>query len=316
MSAENLTILEKYHPTHVDDLKLPARITNLIAENANRVGYRMLFYGPPGTGKTSTATLLNNDRNKFDVLYLSGSNDFNVATMREKIYPFASNHSVLNKQKTIIIDEFENIADKLQDAFKIVLDRSKKVNFIFITNEIEKVNSALLSRCTQVEYNFVGNELTEQQNHYLLLLKKIVETEKLSFDNSGLRELYVRNFPDIRHSLVTIQQLIDSKLMINAENVKASSEIGVQNLELYALIETQHDAQKFYEESTVYKGREKECFNSLAEPYFRYLNSTGKFEQTLKTAIIVAKYSNTFSNSVSKFGNFFAMLCELRTVFR
>ena len=138
----------------------------------------------------------------------------------------------------------------------------------------------------------------------------------MNFDNTGLRELYVRNFPDIRHSLVTIQQLVDSKLMINAENVKSSSEIGVQNLELYTLIESQHDAQKFYEESTVYKGKEKECLNSLAEPYFRYLNSTGKFEQTLKVAVIVAKYSNTFTNSVSKFGNFFAMLCELLTVFR
>lgn len=310
------TIIEKYQPKTIDELKLPERIMKLIDANKDRVGYRFLFYGPPGTGKTSTATLLNRSKEKYDVLYLSGSNDFNVSVMREKVYPFASNHSILGKQKTIIIDEFENISDKIQDAFKIVLDKSKKVNFIFITNEIEKVNSALLSRCAQVEYNFIGNEMIEQQNNYILLLKTIIETEGLKYQNNGIKELYVKNFPDIRHSLVTIQQLIDSDLEINAENVRSASEIGVQNIELYQLIESQIDSQKFYETATIFKGKERECFNSLAEPYFRYLNQNGKFEQTLKAAVIIAKYSNMYTNSTSKFGTFFAMLVELRTLFR
>jgi DNA polymerase III delta prime subunit len=315
-NTNTLTLIEKYTPKTLDELKLPSRIANLIEENINRKGYRFLFYGPPGTGKTSTSKLLNSDKNNFDVLYLSGSNDFNVQTLREKVYPFASNHSVLGKQKTIIIDESENIADKIQDAFKIILDTAKSVNFIFITNEVEKMNSAIMSRCTQVEYNYQSHELKEQQNNYILFLKNVVDTENIAYNNSGIKELYIKNFPDFRYSLICMQQMIDSKQEINAENVKNVSEIGVQNIELYELIEKEFDAQKFYEKATSYKGKERESLNSLAEPYFRYLNQNNKFEQTLKSAVIVAKYSNMMSLTTTKFGTFFAMLVELRTLHR
>jgi hypothetical protein len=50
---------------------------------------------------------------------------------------FASGMSVMQKQKTVIIDEAENIRNNLFDAFKIILDKCVNVNFIFITNEIE-----------------------------------------------------------------------------------------------------------------------------------------------------------------------------------
>lgn len=316
MEPQKLTLLEKYAPKNLEELKLPERIHNLITENIDRQGYRFVLYGPPGTGKTTTARLLNKDKSKFEVLYLSGSNNFNTATLTEKIYPFAGNHSVLQKQKTIIIDEFENIADKLQDAFKVILDSSKKVNFIFITNEVEKINSAIMSRCTQIEYNFQNNEMIEQQNNYLLFLKNICVQEKIEYDNTGLKELYIKNFPDFRHSLVTIQQMIDSKKILNSFNVKNISESGVQDIELYKMLEEIVDAQKFYEKSSEYKGREKETINALAEPYFRYLNSNGKFEQTLKAAVIVSKYSNMMSNTTTKFGTLFACLVELRTLFR
>lgn len=310
------TILEKYAPKTLVELKLPVRIHNLVSQNIDRPGYRFIFYGPPGTGKTTLSRLLNKDRNKFDVLYLSGSNNFNTAILTDKIYPFAGSHSALGKQKTIIVDECENIADKLQDAFKIILDSSKNVNFIFITNEVNKVNSAIMSRCTQVEFNYNAAELKEQQDNYILFLLNILKTEELTFDNSGIKELYIKNFPDFRHSLVNIQQMIDSKQPITSENVKAITEVGVQNIDLYELIEKETDSQKFYEKATEFKGKEKASMNSLTEPYFRYLNSQGKFDQTLKAAVIVAKYSNMLSTSTTEFGTFFAMLVELRTLFR
>lgn len=314
--THNQTILEKYQPKTIESLKLPERIMSIIDAVQNRQGYRLLLYGQQGTGKTTTARLLNNDKDKFDVLYLSGSNDFNIQTLREKIYPFAGSHSVLKKQKTIIIDEAENMKDVIQDAFKIVLDASKKVNFIFITNEIEKIIPPVQSRFTKIEYNFNEQELVEQRNNYLMYIKNIVDTEKIEYDNTGIKELYIRNFPDFRQSLVVIQQIIDGKQKLTRDTVIQTAEQGVQDTILYDILLKEHDAQKFYEACSGYKSKEKEAINSLAEPFFRYLNSIGKFEQTIKSAIVVAKYSNMYSTATSKFGTFFAMMSELRTIFR
>lgn len=311
-AEDKLDLIIKYAPKTLEDLKLPKRMHNLISEQINKDLYRLLLFGLPGTGKTTTAKLISKGH---DVLYLSGSNDFNVEVMRQKIYPFCSNHSVLNKTKTIIIDEAENMSNKIQDAFKIVLDNSKSVNFIFITNEIEKMNTAVRSRCVNIEYNYQGNEIQEQTVNYVTFLKRVAEAEKISFTPEGLKQLYKINFPDFRHLLVTMQQIVDSKQSITVESVNNISESGIQNIPLYEALDIA-DSQKFYEICSSFKGQERECLIALGEPYFKYLNSKGKFEQTIKASIIVSKYCNQFVTTITKFGTFFGCMSELRSIMR
>jgi DNA polymerase III gamma/tau subunit len=313
---DELTLVQKYKPKTLAELKLPVRIANILLECEKRQGYRLLLHGWAGTGKTSTALLLNSNRKKFEVLYLSGSNDFNVQTLREKVYPFAGNHSVLGLQKTVIIDEAENIQMKTQQAFKIILDSAKNVNFIFITNHIEKMDDAVLSRCTQISYDYNTAESNEQANLYVGFLQHIATQEKIPFENRGLKELYLKNFPDYRHSLVTMQQLKDSKLSITEQNVKISVETISQDLILYEFLTGNLEPQLFFEKCTTYKGRERDSISSLSEPFFLYLNSLGKFDETLKGAIIVSKYSNMMETSFNKFGTFFACMVELKSLFR
>jgi len=311
--AESKTLLEIFAPKTLDELKLPARIITLILENKDRVGFRLLCSGTPGTGKSSTAKLIAMGH---DVMMLSGSNDFNVETMRQKVYPFVSSFSALNKQKTLIIEECENIKDAIQDSFKMVLDSSKKVNFIFLTNEVEKVNSAIKSRSTHIEYDFRMQEVEEQKVHYATFMVNVCKTVGIPYDGAGLTELMKINFPDFRHLLVALQTFHDTKQTVNAVNVKLISESGKQNIELYEAIENPTDSQKFYEKMTEFKGKERECILSLGEPYFNYLNGKGKWDQTLKAAKIVADYSNRFVTTINKFGTFLACTVELKTLFR
>jgi len=311
---ENILLLEKYFPKNFDELILPVRIKTVLLKTMTKTGFRILLYSSPGTGKTTTSRLMTVGH---DVKYLSGSNDFKIDTFRNTVVPFSSGFSVLNKSKTVIIDECENIQDKLQDAFKIVLDKCMNVNYIFITNEIEKVNEAIRSRCTNLDYDFIGTELEEQKKNFIQFCLNVCKSENINFDKKGMNTLFRVNFPDFRHVLVHLQEIKDSNEDVTFENIKKLVDSGKQNIELYSIIENLSlNGKEFYEEMTKFKGKERESLLSLGEPFFEYLNSKELYNKTLEAAIIVDKYSTNFVSSIGKFGTLLACIVELRSIFR
>lgn len=317
MEQNKITLMEKYFPQKWEDIKLPNNIRQLLTEMQNQVGYRLMMYGSAGLGKTSTARLMVSDTDKFETLYLSGSNDFTIDVLRNKVMQFASGFSVTGKQKTCIIDECENIRDNIQDTFKIILDQCKKVNFIFITNEIEKVNAALRSRCTCIEYDFAGADMKEQQKNYVKYILEICKAENIKHDADGVKYLYNKLFPDFRHLLVTLQQLIDSEQSLTVDTLKKMSDNGKQDEELYKMVmDLSITGKILYEQLSKRKGKERECFISLGEPFFEYLNDQEKYDKTLQVAVIVSKYSDMFASSINKFVTFLGCINELRSIFR
>ncbi len=316
-NSTSKNLMELYFPKTWEDIKLPTRVKSLLTEMQEKPGYRLLMYSSPGCGKTSTARLMVNNPDKYEVQYLSGSNDFKIETLRTKVMQFATGFSVLQKHKVVIIDECENIRDNLQDAFKILLDQAKNVSFIFITNEIEKVNSAIRSRCTQIEYEFSGEDLIEQQNNFIKFALQICKEQNIPFENAAIKQLYIRLFPDFRHLIVSLQQIKDSKQSLTLASVKAMSDNGKQIKELYDLVlDLQLSQKQLYENASKFKGKERECLMSLGEPFFQYLNDEEKYDKTLQVAVIVAKYSEMFVTSINKFVTLLSCLVELRSIFR
>lgn len=316
--SSNTTLLEKYAPRDWETIVLPEKIKSSLMNIKQQKGYRVLFYGSPGNGKTSSSKILTIGDN---VLYLSGSNDFNVETLRSKVTPFASGMAVKGVTKTVIIDEFENIRDNVQDAFKIILDKCKNTNFIFCTNEVEKVNTALRSRCTQFDYDFVSSNLEEHKRNYIKwlvnIVKDIVAEYKIKATKEGINLLVKNNFPDFRHTLVTLQQVIDSGSDITEEAIASCSDNTKQIVELYELIMNNGSSgEKFYQEACAYKSRERECLMALGEPFFKYLNDNSQWEKVIPAAVIVAKYCDNYNMSINKFVSFLSCISELKTLFR
>jgi replication factor C subunit 3/5 len=316
MEQKQITLLQKYFPKTWDDLILPVRIKTILTENRNKIGYRLLLHSSPGTGKTTTSRLICQGTDN-EILYLSGSNNFNTELFNSKVMGFAGGMSVLKKQKTIIIDEAENIADKLQDAFKILLDQCKSVNFIFITNEVEKMNDAIRSRCTNIDYDFANDDLTEQKQNFVKFAINICNEENIKFDNKGLKALFDLNFPDFRHLLVNLQQIQDANEDITFETIRKFSESGKQMLDLYAIIQNPAiNGKELYGELTKFKSKEKECLLSLGEPFFEFLNTNDLYDKTLDVAIIISKYSDSYVMSINKFVTLMACIIELKSLFR
>lgn len=317
-----MTLLEKYMPHDWDTIVLPESVKKNLQNIQKQRGYRLLLFGSPGNGKSSSARIMAKDDS---VKYLSGSNDFNIDTLRSKVYAFAGNKSVTGQQKTIIIDEFENIRDNIQDAFKIILDQAKSTNFIFCTNEVEKVNSAIRSRCTNFEYDFINSNYEEFFKLYSGWLGKIVreilQDKGIEYSKEihgpALVEIRKNNFPDFRHTLVTLQSIIDSEQDITVESVSKCSVNTKQLVELYNLVMDQTIApDKLYGEICKYKDTEKDALLSLGEPFFKYLNDRGLYDKTIMVATVVSKYCDSYLVSINKFVTFMACINELRTIFR
>ena len=312
-TQQKQSLIEKYFPSEWEDLILPDNIKTSLENIRDSKYFRLLLYSSPGTGKTTTARLMTLGHR---VLYLSGSNDFNINTLREKVYPFASSDNTIDgRRKTIIIDEADGIKDNIQIAFKITLDTSKNCNFIFCTNEVDKINDAIRSRCTNFDYDFINDNLEEHRRKYAKHILDICKEQNIKYDSQGLKRLIKYNFPDFRHSLVVMQQIMDAGLVITEENVINCSESSRQNIQLYELIDSpQINGSDLYEKVCQYKGSEKETLISLGEPYFKYLNDKGEYERTLKVAEVMSQYYDSYFQSINKFVTLFSCISTLRKI--
>ncbi len=311
MSFEEKFII-KYQIKNFDDLKLPKRIKTIIESDKNKI-FRFLFYGSAGLGKTTLAKILSKNH---EVLYLSGSNDFSVNTLRQKVYPFCNGFSTTGKPKIVVIDECERIQTKTQDAFKIILDSSiKTTKFIFITNNVTKIIEPVKSRLTAINFNYTGAELTEQQGYYMQYIVDICRKEGIKFDKEGMMEFFKRNFPDFRKSLTLLETFKNTDKSISVQTLIESQEIvGKQNQEIYDLIENpkNYDAKSVYSIVGKYRNNEEEVLQSLCEPFFAYLNNKNKFEKTLSVALIMNKYTSEYNLTINKFALLLSCIQELR----
>ena len=207
------------------------------------------------------------------------------------------------------------MSPKIQDAWKVILDTATKINFIFITNEIENLTAPVKSRFTKIEYNYTDEELKIQKINYINNIIKICKDENIPYNNDGVKQLFIKHFPDFRQILIILQQFIDNNQEVNLQNVLNLNESSLKDIELYEMFNI-NSSQEFYQKATQYKGREKDALLSLGEPFFEYLNAQGKFDKTLRVAMIVSAYSNQYINTFNKFVCLFSCLTEIKNVLR
>lgn len=173
----------------------------------------LLYSKEPGLGKTSSAKILANNLDA-SVLYINGSDENGVDTIRDKIKSFASTLS-FSRWKICIIDEFDYVSINGQAILRNLMETfSATTRFILTCNYIEKIIEPIQSRCQS--FNLYAATKKEIASHII----NILNIENITYDITDLSVIIKSGYPDLRTIINTLQsQIVDNKLIIDSKSI-------------------------------------------------------------------------------------------------
>jgi len=207
MEKEYLFV-EKYRPKTVSDCILPEHLKKMFQDIVNSKEIpNMILSGGPGCGKTTVAKAICNELH-VDTIFINGSENGNIDTLRTTIRNFASTVSLGNeKLKVVILDEGDYInPQSTQPALRGLIEEfSNNCRFIITCNFKNRIIEPLHSRCTVVDFKIPAKEKPKMAIQLLEKLKIILSKENIKFDEKVLVELIMKYFPDFRRIIGEIQ---------------------------------------------------------------------------------------------------------------
>lgn len=212
-----MLLTEKYRPQTVQDMvfindEFETKFKSWCSNKS--LDSHVIFYGVPGTGKSSSINVLINELGTTDYIRINISDKTSIDDMR-KVIDYSS-VPPLNGIKLVILEEFERASKPAQSSLKYVMEQySGWCRFILTTNDISKVDEAIISRCQLYHFN------TLKFKEYVERVVHILQTEGIVFENVEILTKYIQTYyPDLRACINAIaQHTIDNHLTIMGESV-------------------------------------------------------------------------------------------------
>ena len=229
--------VEKYRPKKIRDCILPEDTKKTFTEFLKQKEIpNLLLSGTAGTGKTTVARALCEELGA-DYIIINGSDEGRqIDTLRNKIKNFASTVSLTESSahKVVIIDEADYMnADSVQPALRNFIETfHSNCRFIFTCNYKSKILPALHSRCTVIDFAIKNGQKVKTAQALLKRLGKILEEEKIKYDNKVLAELIQKHYPDFRRVINELQRYsvrgeIDSGILFSLSEANTKELIKI-----------------------------------------------------------------------------------------
>ena len=214
--------VEKYRPQKIEDCVLPKSLKEnfkQFIDSGNLPNF--LFCGTAGVGKTTVAKALCNEVGA-EYLFINGSEESGIDTLRTKIKGFASTISLTDSKKVVIIDEADYLnPNSTQPALRAFIEEfSANCRFIFTCNYKNRIIEPLHSRCAVVDFKIDNAEKQEIAGSFFKRVSGILKQENVEFDPKVVADLVMKHFPDWRRVLNELQRYsvsgkIDAGILVN-----------------------------------------------------------------------------------------------------
>lgn len=228
---------EKYRPQQIEDYVFSDSTTEQkIKEWINKKDFpHLLFYGPPGTGKSTLVGLLLKYCNITDFQRINASNKTGIDDTRDVI-EYASIPPEDGSFKVIILEEMDRLSPQAQDSLKTVMeDYSEWCRFILTTNHVNKITTAMKSRCQDVEVKKLNIE------QFSARILSILNSEGIAVNDVNIITQYVKTYyPDLRKCIGALEKNSVNNVLQSLSSSSYASEIFEKAMDFFK----DHDIRK------------------------------------------------------------------------
>ena len=312
-NLENILWTEKYRPNNLKDCILPARIRSVLADG---VKMNMLFHGSAGIGKTTIAKALCHQFGH-NTLYINGSTENSIDTIRNKITEFAMNQSILhyeNPIKVVLIDECDGFSQQAWQGMRATVEQyASNTRFLLTCNYVDRIPDPIQSRFQMIDFNFNSDEAKEIMIGQFKRIMNICHNEGISISKEAALKMVKTFYPDFRSVINHLQRFkLEGKTSIEESDIKdTSSEFA----ELYDIVLTKDNPVENYKfVMKNYSNCIDEAIASLGNPFMEYIMKS-KPEMCNKLpviAILNAKYQQNLKNCIDPVVVMLANIFELQ----
>lgn len=285
----------KYEPKELDEMILNSAVRNQLS-NTSRTPQNVILHGPPGVGKGTFTNIFIKKTGCF-VMQVNASKETSIDMIRGKVNSFtdggnpttffdikgSDGESIDGSHKNLklmVLNEAEYLSKQSQAALREIIEKvEKRCKFIFMTNDINKIDDAIISRCPPIEIK--NPPLADIIKH----IEAILDAERISYDGGVLADIVQRCYPDIRRAVKEIQSRCNKEELIADDSFIIDKTIDRVLLDLRLYMAYYNLDKKYF-----YNDMKDKLDEQLGERQFYYLLSGKKKKTSKKRKLAVIKY--------------------------